>query len=49
MWLPRCASDFPQIKLMADANSAYTLADTDHLRRLDDFYLMMIEQPLSAR
>jgi o-succinylbenzoate synthase len=38
---------FPTIKLMADANSAYTLADRDHLRKLDDFYLMMIEQPLS--
>jgi O-succinylbenzoate synthase len=38
---------FPNIKLMADANSAYTLADIDHLRRLDEFYLMMIEQPLS--
>ena len=38
---------YPSIKLMADANSAYTLADADHLRRLDDFYLMMIEQPLS--
>ena len=38
---------FPAIKLMVDANSAYTLADTDHLRQLDDFYLMMIEQPLS--
>ncbi len=38
---------FPTIKLMADANSAYTLADIDHLRKLDDFYLMMIEQPLS--
>ena len=38
---------FPGIKLMADANSAYTLADADHLRQLDDFYLMMIEQPLS--
>src|SRR6185369_16262813 len=38
---------FPSIKLMADANSAYTLADIDHLRKLDDFYLMMIEQPLS--
>ncbi|HYP05661.1 MAG TPA: o-succinylbenzoate synthase [Bryobacteraceae bacterium] len=38
---------FPAIKLMADANSAYTLADIDHLRRLDEFYLMMIEQPLS--
>jgi len=38
---------FPSIKLMADANSAYTLADIDHLRKLDDFYLMMIEQPLA--
>jgi O-succinylbenzoate synthase len=38
---------FPSIKLMADANSAYTLADIDHLKKLDDFYLMMIEQPLS--
>src|SRR6202011_156502 len=33
---------FPSIKLMADANSAYTLKDADHLKRLDDFYLMMI-------
>jgi O-succinylbenzoate synthase len=38
---------FPAIKLMADANSAYTLADMDHLKQLDDFYLMMIEQPLA--
>ena len=38
---------FPAIKLMADANSAYTLADTDHLKQLDEFYLMMIEQPLA--
>jgi O-succinylbenzoate synthase len=38
---------FPAIKLMVDANSAYTLADIDHLRRLDEFYLMMIEQPLA--
>jgi O-succinylbenzoate synthase len=42
----RVRERFPGIKLMADANSAYTLADADHLRRLDDFYLMMIEQPL---
>jgi O-succinylbenzoate synthase len=38
---------FPSIKLMADANSAYTLKDAGHLKRLDDFYLMMIEQPLA--
>ncbi|MCC7499592.1 MAG: o-succinylbenzoate synthase [Bryobacterales bacterium] len=37
---------FPNIRLMADANSAYTLADIEHLKRLDEFYLMMIEQPL---
>ena len=44
----RVRERFPSIKLMADANSAYTLADADHLRKLDDFYLMMIEQPLAT-
>ncbi|HXB69038.1 MAG TPA: o-succinylbenzoate synthase [Candidatus Acidoferrales bacterium] len=43
----RVRERFPAIKLMADANSAYTLADTEHLRKLDEFYLMMIEQPLA--
>ncbi len=43
----RVRERFPRIKLMADANSAYTLADTARLKQLDDFYLMMIEQPLS--
>jgi O-succinylbenzoate synthase len=38
---------FPEIRLMADANSAYTLADADHLKQLDEFHLMMIEQPLA--
>ena len=32
---------------MADANSAYTLADAATLKKLDDFHLMMIEQPLA--
>ena len=36
----------PHALLMADANSAYTLKDTATLKRLDDFNLMMIEQPL---
>ncbi|CAN5874845.1 o-succinylbenzoate synthase [soil metagenome] len=36
----------PEAHLMADANSAYTLADADHLARLDEYELMMIEQPL---
>jgi O-succinylbenzoate synthase len=39
--------EFPKIRLMADANSAYTLADADRLKRLDEFGLMMIEQPLA--
>jgi O-succinylbenzoate synthase len=38
---------FPTTPLMADANSAYTLDDIDHLKRLDEFQLMMIEQPLA--
>ncbi len=37
---------FPDILLSVDANSAYTLADADHLRELDAFNLLMIEQPL---
>ncbi len=36
----------PAAPLMADANNAYTLADADHLARLDAFDLVMIEQPL---
>lgn len=37
---------FPGISLMVDANSAYTLDDADVLRALDEFDLLMIEQPL---
>lgn len=37
---------FPRIRLMADANSDYTLADAARLREMDRFLLMMIEQPL---
>jgi O-succinylbenzoate synthase len=38
---------FPAIRLMADANSAYRLEDAPRLRQLDEFWLMMIEQPLA--
>lgn len=38
---------FPSIRLMADANSAYTLSDVNTLKQLDEFHLMMIEQPLA--
>jgi o-succinylbenzoate synthase len=37
----------PDIMLSVDANSAYTLAAEDTLRALDDFGLLMIEQPLN--
>jgi o-succinylbenzoate synthase len=42
----RLRQDFPQIKLMVDANSAYRLEDWPMLKQLDGYYLMMIEQPL---
>ena len=38
---------FPDERFMADANSAYSLADIDRLKDLDALDLMMIEQPLS--
>jgi O-succinylbenzoate synthase len=37
---------FPDLPLMVDANSAYTLADADTLAALDAYSLTMIEQPL---
>lgn len=38
---------FGNIPLMGDANSAYTLADIDLFKRMDEFELMMFEQPLA--
>ena len=38
---------YPDILLMLDANSAYTLADADHLAQMDRFNLLMLEQPLA--
>jgi len=37
---------FPGIRLMVDANSAYRLEDAPLLKKLDAYYLIMIEQPL---
>lgn len=37
----------PNVPLMADANSAYTLSDIEMLKELDEFGLIMIEQPLA--
>ncbi len=38
---------FPHIALMVDANSAYTHADSRHLKQLDAFDLLMVEQPFA--
>ena len=38
---------FGDIPLMVDANSAYTLNDIEHLKQLDAYNLLMIEQPLA--
>ncbi|MGE0882511.1 MAG: o-succinylbenzoate synthase [Blastocatellales bacterium] len=39
--------EFPNIVMSVDANSAYSLDDADLLKQLDEFNLLMIEQPLS--
>jgi len=36
----------PEVLLQVDANAAYTLDDAEHLARLDEFHLVLIEQPL---
>lgn len=38
---------FGNIPLQVDANTAYTLADVATLRRLDEFGLLLVEQPLA--
>ncbi|HEY3579431.1 MAG TPA: o-succinylbenzoate synthase [Pyrinomonadaceae bacterium] len=43
----RVRKEFPNIRLMGDANSAYTLADVPLFKKLDGFNLMMLEQPLA--
>jgi o-succinylbenzoate synthase len=39
---------YPRIRLMVDANSACRLEDAPVLKRLDQFFLIMIEQPLGC-
>jgi O-succinylbenzoate synthase len=46
-WVAAVRDRFPDVPLMVDANGDYSLADADRLRRLDEFNLMMIEQPLA--
>ena len=35
-----------EVMLQVDANAAYTVADAMHLKQLDEFNLLLIEQPL---
>jgi o-succinylbenzoate synthase len=44
--LEKIRKRWPEILLSCDANSAYTLADEQHLKSFDRFQLLMIEQPL---
>jgi len=44
--LERVRSRWPDIVLSCDANSAYTLDELEHLRKFDQFNLLMLEQPL---
>ena len=44
--LERIRARWPEITLSCDANSAYRLEELEHLRKLDQFNLLMIEQPL---
>ncbi|GAA4219510.1 O-succinylbenzoate synthase [Streptosporangium album] len=37
----------PEVLLQVDANAAYTLTDAPHLAKLDEFDLLLIEQPLA--
>nr|MBA3768605.1 o-succinylbenzoate synthase [Acidobacteriota bacterium] len=45
--IERVRARFPDVPLSVDANSAYSLKDTALFRALDEFNLMMIEQPLA--
>ena len=44
--LERIRARWPDILLSCDANSAYRMEDVEHLKRFDEFGLLMIEQPL---
>ncbi len=44
--LAKVRARWPNILLSCDANSAYTLADVEHLKAFEPFRLLMIEQPL---
>ncbi len=48
-FLQAVRSNFPDLILMADANSAYTRAETPLFQKMDELHLAMIEQPFGVR
>jgi O-succinylbenzoate synthase len=42
----RVRREFPDVPLQVDANAAYTLADIEVFRKMENTHLLMIEQPL---
>ncbi|TCC34448.1 o-succinylbenzoate synthase [Kribbella speibonae] len=40
---------YPELDLHVDANGIYTAGDLEHLRKLDEYRLTMIEQPFAPR
>lgn len=48
-YIRRVRDEYPNFSIMVDANSSYTLNDKKRLKKLDEFDLQMIEQPLSHR
>ncbi|MDJ0752926.1 MAG: o-succinylbenzoate synthase [Ardenticatenaceae bacterium] len=45
--IERIRTKFPEVRLMGDANSAFTLDDVALLKEVDPYGLLMLEQPLS--
>ena len=46
-YIEKIRAKYPDIRLMVDANSAYTIDDAEHLRSWRRFKLLMMEQPLA--
>lgn len=47
--LEAITTSFPSLLLQVDANGAYAEADADHLKKLDGFGLLCLEQPFAPR
>lgn len=48
-YVSKVRENFPDLEITADANTSYTLEQLERLRKLDNYDLKMLEQPLGAR